>query len=111
MIIGHKTPGSPSLLIPPSSLGHVIYGQCGSGCTKQMLPSKGIQIFATSFHTHTAGRGVRLLHIRKNEELPWVAFDDNYKHYFQQIRILRKERTVLPGDQLITSTYIIMKIS
>ncbi|CAL8141891.1 unnamed protein product [Orchesella dallaii] len=102
MLTGHTVPGSPSLLIPPSSLGHVIHGICGSDCTKQMFPETGIQVFAASMHTHGTGRGTRLLQIRDNHELPWISFDDNYHYKFQQTRILRKERTVLPGDQIIT---------
>lgn len=103
MMIGHKVPGTPSLLMPPSSLGHLIYGHCGIDCTTQMISERnGIQIFGASMHTNSAGRGVRLLHLRGNQELPWISYDDNYSYKFQQSRILRKERTVLPGDQLIT---------
>ena len=106
MIVGHKKPGSPSLIIPPSSLSHSIYGHCGGKCTKEMMEGsnpQGIQIFAASLHTNMAGRQVRMIHVREEEELPWITYDDNYNFMFQQTRILRKERTILPGDQLITS--------
>lgn len=42
-----------------------------------------------------------MLHIRNGKELPWISYDNNYNFNFQQIRNLREERTILPGDMLI----------
>ncbi|ODN05523.1 DBH-like monooxygenase protein 1, partial [Orchesella cincta] len=103
MYVGKATPGSPTIVIPPSELNHTVYGQCGSGCTNLMLPKSGIHVVAAKLHTHLAGRGMRLIHIRNNEELPWLSYDDNYNFNFQPIRLLREERTILPGDQLVIS--------
>ncbi len=54
-------------------------------------------------HTHLAGSGVRRVHIRNGKELPWISYDDNYNFNFQQIRVLRQERVILPGDTIIDS--------
>ncbi len=101
LTFGELTPAAPSIMVPPNSLAHQIYGHCGSGCTSAMLPPKGIKVFASNLHTHLAGRGVRLIHIRNGKELPWISYDDNYNFNFQQIRILREELIILPGDTLI----------
>lgn len=82
-------------------MAHQFFGHCGSGCTNSILPATGVRAFAGFLHTHLAGRGVRLLHIRNDTELPWLLYDDNYNFNYQQIRILQEERLVLPGDSLI----------
>ncbi|CAL8124600.1 unnamed protein product [Orchesella dallaii] len=101
LAIGGLTPGSPSLMVPPSSLEHFIYGHCGSSCMQKILPREGIRVFAANLHTHLAGRGMRLLHIRDNKELPWIVYDNNYNFNYQQNRILRNEIEILPGDTTI----------
>ncbi|CAL8141888.1 unnamed protein product [Orchesella dallaii] len=78
MTIGGQTPNSPALMVPPSSLNHFIYGHCGSG------------------------RAIRLIHIRDNEELPWIIAENNYNFNYQQNRVLRNEIQILPGDTMIT---------
>ncbi|CAL8141882.1 unnamed protein product [Orchesella dallaii] len=55
MYVGKSTPGSPTIMIPPSELNHTVYGQCGSGCTNLMLPQNGIHVVAAKLHTHLAG--------------------------------------------------------
>ncbi|CAL8141885.1 unnamed protein product [Orchesella dallaii] len=99
--LGQSIPGSTSIVIPPSSLDHVIYGHCAGACTERMIPKGGVKAFAAFLHTHTSGRGVRYLHRRGNEDLKWIANDNNYNSKFQQFRILHEERRILPGDQLL----------
>lgn len=104
-----KTVGSfASLLIPPNSLDHATLVHCAGGCTQRIVVHGGISVFGGVLHTHQSGRKVRLMQIRRNgqqvEELPWVLYDDNYRVGFQQVRMFREERRVLPGDQLILST-------
>ncbi|CAL8072115.1 unnamed protein product [Orchesella dallaii] len=102
MMIGHQVPGlTPSFLIPPSSIGHSIYGHCGSMCTRRMLPTDGINLVAVSLHSHNSGRQMKLQHFRKNRELPWIASDSNYAFNFQQFRVMRKEVKMLQGDHII----------
>ncbi|CAL8132127.1 unnamed protein product [Orchesella dallaii] len=99
--IGQLSPGATTLVIPPDSTNHIALGHCASECTRQAFGNKPIHIIATLLHTHTSGAGVRALHFRGQTELPWINGDDNYNFNYQQFRILKQERTVLPGDQLI----------
>ncbi|CAL8068056.1 unnamed protein product [Orchesella dallaii] len=100
-LIGQVVPGSVSLLLPPNSQEHIIMGHCAAGCTSEWIPPEGISIFATFLHTHTSGRGVRFQHFRGDKELPWILSDDNFNFNYQPARLLREERRVLSGDQLI----------
>lgn len=95
-------PASTSLIIPPNSLEHRIYGHCAPECTKLIFPPEGIRVFAGYLHNHLAGRAIRGLHLRNGKELPWTIYDDNFNFNHQQIRVLRKEVQILPGDTLIT---------
>ncbi|CAL8068112.1 unnamed protein product [Orchesella dallaii] len=99
--MGGSVPGATNIIIPPSSLDHVINGHCAPGCTEGLFPPEGINIFAAFHHTHATGRDTRLRHFRNGKELPWILSDDNYNFSYQQNRLLRKERNVLPGDQLV----------
>lgn len=102
MAIGHNVPGLPtSLLIPPQTTNARVFGHCGGDCTKRILPSEGITLVAALLHSHMSGRQLRLHHFRRNEELPWILYDDNYSNEYQQVRALpRGEVQLLPGDQL-----------
>ncbi|CAL8084958.1 unnamed protein product [Orchesella dallaii] len=99
--LGVITPGSTSIIIPPNSVDHSLVGHCAPGCTGQMLPDEGINVFASFLHTHQTGSAARYHHFRGNKELPWILTDDNYDFDYQQYRVLREERKVLPGDLLI----------
>ncbi|CAL8068132.1 unnamed protein product [Orchesella dallaii] len=98
--IGATAPGTTNLVIPPSSIDHVITGHCASRCTQRMFPSQGISVFATLLHTHVTGRAARLRQFRGGKELPWVIADDNFNFNYQQIRLLPEEKRILPGDHL-----------
>lgn len=102
LMLRHESPGlTPSLLIPPSSIDHKVYGMCGSECTRQIFPRGGIKFYAMLLHSHNAGRELRLQHFRGHRELPYVISDDNYSFNYQQWRVLTREVRVLPGDQLV----------
>ncbi|ODM91325.1 DBH-like monooxygenase protein 1 [Orchesella cincta] len=98
--IGHHIPGSPSLLLPPGSQNHQIYGHCSPFCTEKMFPPGGIKIVGALLHSHNAGRRLRIQHFRNGRELPWISNDDNFIVNYQPTRILREEVTILPGDQV-----------
>lgn len=104
MGISHDIPGlAPSLIVPPATQNHRIFGHCSPQCTQRMLPVTGINVFAGILHSHTAGRRLRLRHFSRkdpNNEQPWVLYDDNYSNNYQQFRHLHQERKVLRGDQL-----------
>lgn len=65
-----------------------------------MIPPEGIRFFTVFLHTHEAGRSVRLLHYRDDNELPYISYDENYNFNYQQNRLLHEEREILPGDKL-----------
>ncbi|ODM87551.1 hypothetical protein Ocin01_19131, partial [Orchesella cincta] len=100
LMFGAQVPGATNLLIPPSSLNHVALGQCSPSCTHYMLPREGINVFAAAMHTHATGKAARLHQYRDGREHPWILNDDNYNFEFQQVRILRVERKILPGDHM-----------
>lgn len=100
----HTTPGiPPSLLIPPSSINHKIHGICGSHCTREMFPGKGISIYGLTLHTHNSGKKIKIQHFRQTKGLPWIVSDDNYGSDYQQFRVLPEERKVLPWDVMVLS--------
>ncbi|CAL8125826.1 unnamed protein product [Orchesella dallaii] len=103
MTAGHHIPGSPSLLIPPDSEDHRIYGHCGPDCTQTMFPPDGINLASFVKHTHYSGRKFKISHYRGNQELPWIANDNNYNSTFQEVRLLRSPLKIQPGDRLMTS--------
>lgn len=68
-----------------------------------MFPKKGVSIFAASLNSRSLGRRISIRHFRGGEqELPWILKDDNYDSEYQQMRLLNKQVTILPGDQLTT---------
>ncbi|CAL8128851.1 unnamed protein product [Orchesella dallaii] len=98
--VGEFFPGPTSIYIPPNSLNHIIIGHCAPGCTRRILPPEGINVVAALTHSHISSKGMRILHFRDKKELPWLLNDDNYNPSYQPFRMLRKERKILPGDQL-----------
>ena len=93
----------------------------------QALPPEGIKIVSVLLHAHLAGRRIKLRHFRNGTELPVIAEvfysvwnsqhqqcgfclnscvsllqDKAYDFNYQQSRYLKKEITVLPGDDLLT---------
>ncbi|XP_019640548.1 PREDICTED: dopamine beta-hydroxylase-like [Branchiostoma belcheri] len=93
----------PSMAIPPRQDGYVITGYCPAQCTTKGLPAGGIQVFASQLHTHLAGTAVWTKHVRGGVELPELNRDNHYSTMFEEIRLLRRKVTVLPGDVLMTS--------
>ncbi|XP_067826122.1 dopamine beta-hydroxylase-like isoform X2 [Heptranchias perlo] len=94
---------TPVMAIPPREASFVLTGYCTSDCTERTLPQSGIQIFASQLHTHLVGTKVQTVLVRDGVEVDIVNADRHYSTHFQEIRMLQKEITVLPGDVLITS--------
>ncbi|ODM90943.1 DBH-like monooxygenase protein 1 [Orchesella cincta] len=104
--MGDMQPGAHSIMIPPGSINHVIHGHCAPGCTDRILGEvsengEGVTMFATFLHTHMSGIGVRLMQFRDGQEMPWINYDDNYDFNFQQFRVLREPRQILPKDHIL----------
>lgn len=53
-------------------------------------------MFAVLLHAHLAGRGVRLRHFRKGEEMRLLAYDDSFDFNFQEFQYLKEEQVILP---------------
>jgi hypothetical protein len=105
--IGHFV--SPSLNVPPKARNYTVFALCPSTCTKKFIPDEGIHLFASFLHTHLAGSGLVLRHIRETDcgsdkrvqEMAPIDSNLKYDFNFQQTNHLPKEITVLPGDTLI----------
>ncbi|XP_024941775.1 tyramine beta-hydroxylase isoform X2 [Cephus cinctus] len=91
------------MAIPPNQESFTLSGHCISECTGVGLPQSGIHIFGSQLHTHLTGKRVVTRHIRDGKELPLLNYDNHYSTHFQEIRLLPKPVTVLPGDALITT--------
>ncbi|ODM99667.1 DBH-like monooxygenase protein 1 [Orchesella cincta] len=65
-----------------------------------MFPDGGMKVVALLLHSHNQGRKLKIQHFRNGKELPWISKDDNFNFDFQPGRNLRKEATILPGDQV-----------
>uniref|UniRef100_A0A5F9DQE3 Copper type II ascorbate-dependent monooxygenase C-terminal domain-containing protein n=1 Tax=Oryctolagus cuniculus TaxID=9986 RepID=A0A5F9DQE3_RABIT len=94
---------TPVMAIPPGEMAFVLTGYCTDKCTQLALPPSGIRIFASQLHTHLTGRKVLTVLARDGREREIVNRDNHYSPHFQEIRMLKKEVTVYPGDVLITS--------
>nr|XP_012142347.1 PREDICTED: tyramine beta-hydroxylase [Megachile rotundata] len=91
------------MAIPPQQEAFTLSGHCIQECTGVGLPQQGIHIFGSQLHTHLTGTKVVTRHIRDGEELPLLNYDNHYSTHFQEIRLLPKPVTILPGDSLITT--------
>ncbi|XP_038193994.2 dopamine beta-hydroxylase [Arvicola amphibius] len=94
---------TPVMAIPPQETAFVLTGYCTDECTRVALPNTGIHIFASQLHTHLTGRKVITVLARGGQESEIVNRDNHYSPFFQDIRMLKKVVSVLPGDVLITS--------
>ncbi|XP_036608374.1 dopamine beta-hydroxylase [Trichosurus vulpecula] len=94
---------TPVMAIPPKETDFVLTGYCTDKCTQLALPESGIHIFASQLHTHLTGRKVITVIAREGIVTEIVNRDDHYSPHFQEIRMLKKIVSVLPGDVLITS--------
>ncbi|KAI4477894.1 hypothetical protein M0804_012374 [Polistes exclamans] len=98
------------MAIPPQQESFLLSGHCISECTGVGLPQNGIHVFGSQLHTHLTGTRVITRHFRDGIELPRLNYDNHYSTHFQEIRLLPKPVTVLPGDSLITTcTYNTMQ--
>ncbi|XP_020290292.1 tyramine beta-hydroxylase isoform X2 [Pseudomyrmex gracilis] len=98
------------MAIPPRQEAFMLSGHCITECTGVGLPQNGIRVFASQLHTHLTGIKVITRHVRDGEEIASLNYDNHYSTHFQEIRLLPKPVTILPGDSLITTcTYNTMK--
>ncbi|XP_021938401.1 dopamine beta-hydroxylase [Zootermopsis nevadensis] len=93
------------MAIPPHQPAFVLSGYCITECTAVAVPQEGIVIFGSQLHTHLTGIRVFTRHIRDGRELPELNRDNHYSTHFQEIRSLKRQIKILPGDALITSCW------
>uniref|UniRef100_A0A8C6V7K9 Monooxygenase DBH like 1 n=1 Tax=Naja naja TaxID=35670 RepID=A0A8C6V7K9_NAJNA len=94
--------------IPPGMPEFVSEGHCTLECLEEALDAEkptGIHVFAVLLHAHLAGRALRMRHFRKGSELQLLAYDDEFDFNFQEFQYLKEERTILPGDNLVTECH------
>ncbi|MGH0119541.1 UNVERIFIED_CONTAM: hypothetical protein FKN15_006033 [Acipenser sinensis] len=94
---------TPVMAIPPHEDHFELTGYCTEKCTATALPAGGIHIFASQLHTHLTGTAVRTMLLRDGREVETVNVDNHFSTHFQEIRMLKKMVTVLPGDVLLTA--------
>ncbi|XP_046985785.1 dopamine beta-hydroxylase [Schistocerca americana] len=91
------------MAIPPKQPAFTLSGYCITECTAVGIPPEGITIFGSQLHTHLTGIRVYTRHIRDGREMPELNRDNHYSTHFQEIRLLKRPVTILPGDALITT--------
>nr|XP_028579274.1 DBH-like monooxygenase protein 1 [Podarcis muralis] len=94
--------------IPPGMPEFTSEGHCTLECLEEALDAErpsGIHVFAVLLHAHLAGRGIRMRHFRKGDEQELLAYDDEFDFNFQEFQYLKEERTILPGDNLVTECH------
>uniref|UniRef100_T1IY35 DOMON domain-containing protein n=1 Tax=Strigamia maritima TaxID=126957 RepID=T1IY35_STRMM len=92
--IGHVV--SPLQIIPPGEKSYVSVAHCGSTCTRNLLPSTGINIFGLTLLAHSLATGITLRHIREGVELPPLIDEKNYDSTYLQSHRLKHH-----GDHLM----------
>jgi hypothetical protein len=79
------------IVVPPNTKNFTITGLVNDEYTNQYFPRDGIHVFANGLHTHVAGRGLNLQHLRYNsecgvyEELEPIERNLRYDFNYQQI--------------------------
>ncbi|XP_038065844.1 DBH-like monooxygenase protein 1 [Patiria miniata] len=90
------------LVIPPKQEEFVSKGWCLEECTKLYFPPKGIKIFATMAHTHISGKKLRFRQFRDGKLFDEIISEGNFDCDFQEIQLLENEKTIMPGDVMLT---------
>ncbi|XP_020635575.3 DBH-like monooxygenase protein 1 isoform X1 [Pogona vitticeps] len=94
--------------IPPGMPEFMSEGHCTLECLEEALNAEkpsGIHVFAVLLHAHLAGRAIRMRHFRNGDEQQLLAYDDEFDFNFQEFQYLKKERIILPGDNLVTECH------
>ncbi|XP_024275743.1 DBH-like monooxygenase protein 1 homolog [Oncorhynchus tshawytscha] len=92
-------------MLPPGMQEYISEGHCTRECLQESLGQEmpsGVRVFAVLMHAHLAGRAIRTRHFRGQEELQPLSHDEEFDFNFQEFQLLKDERLLLPGDNLIT---------
>ena len=95
--------------IPQEMIKTINGGCCISDCTQTGLSNICVTLFASIFHSHTAGIPLNLRHVRNDTELPPIDSNWNYDFNYQTIVSLgdgvNDGTIVMSGDDLILDCY------
>ncbi|XP_053609984.1 tyramine beta-hydroxylase [Plodia interpunctella] len=91
------------MAIPAGQKAFPLTGYCIPQCTGVGLPELGVVVFGSQLHAHLSGAAAWTRHARRGAELPPLNIDLHYSTHFQEIRLLHRPVTVLPGDYLETT--------
>jgi len=92
---------SPYHVVPPGAKSFRTVGGCTEECTQKAIPPEGITATHLMFHAHVQAKTIKLRHIRNGVELEPLSTDNNYDFNYQQSRVIKPPRKILPGDILL----------
>ncbi|CAH1799271.1 unnamed protein product [Owenia fusiformis] len=92
------------VVIPPHAPAFISTGVCAGGCLKEAMRKSGvtggIKVIGMLMHAHITTTSIVVRHFRNGVELPAISRDDHYDFNFQEMRYLKKEVAILPGDDI-----------
>ncbi|XP_062515765.1 DBH-like monooxygenase protein 1 isoform X2 [Corticium candelabrum] len=101
MEVGHTISlDDTSIFLPPRMSNVVTETVCPAECTRVGLPSAGVTAFASFLHAHSAGKSIRLKHIRNETELPDLQAFPNFDYRRQDYELFPNKVKILRGDIL-----------
>ncbi|KAL3871747.1 hypothetical protein ACJMK2_039725 [Sinanodonta woodiana] len=105
MEIGHEV--NWRQFIPPFEKAYLSQSACSSQCIDHAMGNlHEVKIFGILQHAHLLGRAITTRHFRNGTELSPIATDSTYDFNFQEVRLLRNERSVQRGDSfMVECTY------
>jgi len=96
-------------VVPPFEPAFVSSGYCGQFCMEKGLSQASVpavNVIGAVQHAHLLAERIQTRHFRNGTELTPIMDDPNYDFNFQEMRLLKKEAVVKPGDSLrVDCTY------
>lgn len=96
-------------VIPPNQKDFISKAYCSASCITEGLEAAKIpeiNVVGILQHANVFGVGIKTRHFRNGSELAPLADDPNFDFQFQEMRLLKEERVVKPGDSFsVECTY------
>lgn len=92
-----------TIFIPPGAKRYRVDGYCTEKCINKGMEKSGlseIKVFGIFFHSHLAGKAIRLRHFRDGKELQAMARDEHYDFNYQETQYFEEPKTLKLGDSL-----------
>ncbi|XP_022094715.1 DBH-like monooxygenase protein 1 [Acanthaster planci] len=90
------------MIIPPKQKKFILKGWCLEECTEMYFPPEGIKVFAAFAHTHLTGDKFKFRQFRNGKLVDEILSEEYFDSEFQEIQRLQNEKTIMPGDVLMT---------